>query len=128
MRSELMGREVGSRLNFLQAQASRLEVEGSLSHMRGNQVDLTHRVEKTAAERQAFIEDFRRTALQELVDTRAKRNAAAEELKKAELRQHMVILTTPVDAVVLEIAHRSVGSVVREAETLFSLVPRDAPL
>ena len=62
------------------------------------------------------------------MDTRAKRNAAAEELKKAELRQHMVILTTPVDAVVLEIAHRSVGSVVREAETLFSLVPRDAPL
>ena len=40
----------------------------------------------------------------------------------------MVVLTTPVDAVVLEISHRSIGSVVREAETLFSLVPRNAPL
>jgi hemolysin D len=128
MRSELMDRETGSRLNFLLSRASRLEVEDSLSHMRGDQVDLTHKLGKTRAERQVFIEDFRRTALQDLVDTLAKRNAAAEDLKKAELRQQLVVLTTPVDAVVLEIAHRSIGSVVREAETLFSLVPRDAPL
>jgi HlyD family secretion protein len=128
MRSEAMDKAVGSRLNFLEAQAARLEVEDNLSHMRGNEVDLSHRLEKTADERQVFIEDFRRTALQDLVDTLAKRNAAAEDLKKAELRQHMVVLTTPVDAVVLEIARRSIGSVVREAETLFSLVPRDAPL
>jgi HlyD family secretion protein len=128
MRSELMRAETGSRLNFLLAQAARLEVEDNLSHMRGDQVDLTHKLEKTRAERQVFIEDFRRTALQDLVDTLAKRNAAAEDLKKAELRQHLVVLATPVDAVVLEIAHRSIGSVVREAETLFSLVPSDAAL
>lgn len=128
MRSELMRDETGSRLNFLLSQASRLEVEDSLSHMRGDQVDLTHKLEKTRAERQVFVEDFRRAALQDLVDNLAKRNAAVEDLKKAELRQHMVVLTTPVDAVVLEIAHRSIGSVVREAETLFSLVPRDAQL
>jgi hemolysin D len=128
MRSELMRDETGSRLNFLQAQAARLEVEDSLSHMRGDQVDLTHKLEKIRAERQVFIEDFRRTALQDLVETLAKRNAAAEDLKKAKLRNHMVVLTAPVDAIVLEIAHRSIGSVVREAETLFSLVPRDALL
>jgi hemolysin D len=128
MRSELMDRATGSRLNFLLSRASRLEVEDSVSHMRGDQIDLTHKLEKTRAERQVFIEDFRRNALQELVETLAKRNAAAEDLKKAELRQHMIVLTAPVDAVVLEIAHRSIGSVVREAETLFVLVPRDAPL
>jgi hemolysin D len=128
MRSELMQAETGSRLNLLLSRASRLEVEDSLSHMRGDQVDLTHKLERTRAERQVFIGDFRRASLQDLVDTLAKRNAAAEDLKKAELRRHMVVLTTPVDAIVLEIAHRSIGSVVREAETLFSLVPRDAPL
>jgi hemolysin D len=128
MRSELMRDETGSRLNFLLSQGARLEVEDSLSHMRGDAVDLTHKIEKTRAERQVFIQDFRRNALQDLVDTLAKRSAATEELKKAELRQHMIVLTTPVDAVVLEIAHRSIGSVVREAETLFSLVPREASL
>jgi len=38
-----------------------------------------------------------------------------------------VVLKTPVDAVVLEIAPRSVGSVIREAETLFTLVPVNVP-
>lgn len=128
MRSELLHDETGSRLNFLLAQGARLEVEDSLSHMRGDQVDLTHKLEKTRAERQVFIEDFRRKELEDLVDALAKRSAATEELKKAQLRQHMVVLTTPVDAVVLEIAHRSIGSVVREAETLFTLVPREASL
>jgi len=128
MRTELWRTESGSKLNLLLTQASRLEVEANLSHMRGDHVDLTHKLEKARAERQVFTEDFRRTALQELADALAKRNSAAEDLKKAELRQHMVVLTTPVDAVVLDIAHRSIGSVLREAETLFSLVPRDAPL
>jgi hemolysin D len=128
MRSELVQVETGSKLNLLLSQASRLEVEDNLSHIRGDQVDLSPKLEKTRAERQVFIEDFGRTALQDLVDTLAKRNAAAEDLKKAELRQQMVVLMTPVDATVLEIAHRSIGSVVCEAETLFSLVPQDAPL
>jgi len=128
MRSELMDRETGSRLNFLLSRAARLEVEDGLSHLQGDHVDLIHKLEKTRAERQVFVADFRRTALQDLVDNLAKRDTAAEDLKKAELRQHMVVLISPVDAVVLEIAHRSIGSVVREAETLFSLVPLDTPL
>jgi HlyD family secretion protein len=37
-------------------------------------------------------------------------------------------MKAPVDAVVLEIADRSVGSVLREAETLVTLVPDDADL
>jgi HlyD family secretion protein len=50
------------------------------------------------------------------------------ELRKAELRRSMVVLRAPADAVVLEIAPRSVGSVVREAEPLITLVPLNVPL
>jgi hemolysin D len=128
MRRTLMDKALGSRLTFLQSRDARLEVENNLSRVRGSQVDLVHRVEKVQSERQVFIEDFRRTAYQELVDTLAKRNAAAEDLKKAELRRRLIILAAPVDSVVLEIANRSVGSVVREADTVFVLVPRDVPL
>jgi HlyD family secretion protein len=126
MREGLMEKQSGSRLNFLLSHDARLEVENNLSRARGNQVYLIHRLEKVRAEQQVFIEDFGRTAYQELVDTLAKRNAAAEDLKKAELRRQLIVLTAPVDSVVLEIANRSVGSVVREAETLFVLVPRAA--
>ncbi len=128
MRSTLMDQKVGSRLNFLLSRDARLDVESNLSRTRGSQVDYAHRVEKVSADRQVFIEDFRKQASQDLVETVAKRNSAAEDLKKAELRRKLIVLTAPADAIVLEIANRTVGSVTREAETLFVLVPRDVPL
>jgi HlyD family secretion protein len=128
MRATLMDREIGSKLNFLLSRDARLEVDNNLARVRGNQADYAHRVEKARADQQLFIEEFRRTGYQELVDTLAKRNSAAEDLKKAELRRELIILSAPADAVVLEIANRTVGSVVREAETLFLLVPRDVHL
>jgi hemolysin D len=128
MRATLSERALDSRLNFLLSKDARLEVEDNLSRIRGSQVDLVDKVEKVEADRKVFIEDFRRNAYQELVDTLAKRNDAAEGLKKAMLRRQLIVLTAPVDSIVLEVGSRSVGSVIREAETLFVLVPQDAPL
>jgi hemolysin D len=128
MRGTLMAKEVGSKLNLLLSRDARLEVESNLSRVRGNLVDYEHKVEKARADQQVFAEDFRKTAYQDLVETLAKRNSAAEDLKKVELRRQLVMLKAPADAIVLEIASRTVGSVVREAETLFVLVPRDVPL
>ena len=45
-----------------------------------------------------------------------------------ELRRNMVALTAPADAVVLDLAQRSIGSVVREAEPIVTLVPLNVPL
>ena len=128
MRDTLAIRQEGSRLNLLLSRDARLEVEAAVQHMRGTAAELGHEQQKLLAERQAFIEDFRRTTAEQLAEARAKRDAADAELKKAELRQRMIVLTAPVDATVLEVAQRTVGSVVRESETLVSLVPRDAPL
>jgi HlyD family secretion protein len=128
MRNTLMAKEVGSRLNFLLSRDARLEVESNLARVRGSIVDNMHRLDKARADQKVFAAEFRRAAYQELVETLAKRNSAAEELKKAELRRHLIVLNAPADAVVLEIANRTVGSVVREAETLFVLVPRDEAL
>jgi HlyD family secretion protein len=128
MRATLAKRELGSQLNLLLSKDARLEVEDNLSRVRGSQVDLVNKVEKVEADRKVFIEDFRRIAYQELVDTLAKRNDAAEDLKKASLRQQLIVMRAPVDSIVLEIGSRSVGSVIRQAETLFVLVPQDDPL
>ena len=49
-------------------------------------------------------------------------------MKKMELRRNMVALTAPADAVVLDLAQRSIGSVVREAEPIVTLVPINVPL
>ncbi|WP_122402110.1 HlyD family type I secretion periplasmic adaptor subunit [Bradyrhizobium vignae] len=128
MRSALMAKEVGSKLNFLLSRDARLEVESNLARVRGSIVDNTHRLDKARADQQVFAAEFRRAAYQELVEALPKRNSAAEELKKAELRRKLIVLHAPADAVVLEVANRTVGSVLREAETLFVLVPRDETL
>ena len=128
MRGTLMAKEVGSRLNLLLSRDARLEVDSNLSRVRGSLVDYAHKVEKARADQQVFVEEFRKTDYQDLVETIGKRNSAAEDLKKVELRRQLIMLKAPADAIVLEVASRTVGSVVREAETLFVLVPRDVPL
>ena len=128
MRSSLMDKQVGSRLNYLLSRDARLEIENTIARIRGSQADYEQRVEKAKADQQVFTDDFRRTAYQDLVDTLAKRNGIAEDLKKAQFRRQLIVLKAPVDSIVLEIASRTVGSVVREAETFFVLVPQDVPL
>jgi HlyD family secretion protein len=128
MRGTLAEKEVGSRLNLLLSRDARLEVESSLAHVRGNIADNAHRVDKSRADQKVFAEDFRKTAYQDLVETLAKRDSAAEDLKKVELRREMIVLRAPADAIVLDMASRTIGSVVKEAETLFALVPSDVPL
>jgi HlyD family secretion protein len=125
MRSTLAEKEVGSKLNLLLSRDARLEVESNIARVRGNMADYEHRVDKSQADQKVYAEDFRKTAYQDLVETLAKRDSAAEDFKKAELRRQLIVLRAPADAIVLEIANRTIGSVVREAETLFVLVPRD---
>lgn len=128
MRSTLLANKTGSKLSFLQSKDARIEVETALQRLDGKQLELKHAIDKGRAERQTVIEDFRRTSIEQLVETKGKRSAAAEELKKAELRRQLVVLRAPADGVVLDIARRSIGSVVREAETLFAIVPLNSPL
>ncbi len=128
MRATLLGQQIGSRLNLLEAQEARIASEAALIQLRGQQVQLGHALAQARADRQTFVEEFRRTALEHLVEARGKRDAAAEEAHKAELKRGMVTLTAPSPGVVLTLAQRSVGSVVREAEPLVVLVPLDAKL
>ena len=128
MRSELMRREVGSRLNLLEARNARLDLEGQVEHLQQSHAERQHELARARAERDKYVEAFRQGALEELVRLRPEYRAAMEELGKATLRRQLVALTAPVDAVVLEVGQESVGSVVREAEALFTLVPLDVPL
>lgn len=127
-RESLWRKESGSLINFLGARDARLDVDSSLSELQGRAAEAVHSLAKLRADRQAFIEDFRRTTMEQLVELRNQRDTAGEELKKMELRRNMVVMAAPADAVVLDLAQRSVGSVVREAEPVVTLVPLDVPL
>ncbi|WP_454857106.1 HlyD family type I secretion periplasmic adaptor subunit [Rhizobium binxianense] len=127
-RQRLYNNESGSLIMLLSSRDARLDVEADLTAVRGRANEAEHAFAKLRADRQAFIEDFRRMAMEQLVELRGQRDTADEELKKMELRRNMVALTAPADAVVLDLAQRSVGSVVREAEPIVTLVPLNVPL
>lgn len=118
----------GSRLAFLQARDLSLDTETTLSRVLGDLSQSQQTVEQTRAARETFVADYRRTSMESLVDLKDKRTSAAEELKKAELRKAMAVLVAPADAAVLDVAQRSIGSVVQAAEPLFTLVPLNVPL
>jgi hemolysin D len=127
-RETLYRNDTGSLVAFLGSRDARLDVDADITALHGKAAEAGHSLAKLTADRQAFIEDFRRASMEQLVELRNQRDMAGEELKKMELRRNMVTLTAPEDAVVLDLAQRSVGSVVREAEPIVTLVPLDVPL
>jgi HlyD family secretion protein len=105
-----------------------MDIEGRAAQLQLSLVELRHELDAIRAERQSYVEEQRRTAFEEMMRLRDERDALAEELGKAARRRELVTLTAPVDAVVLQVAERSIGSVLREAEPLMTLVPLNAPL
>jgi hemolysin D len=127
-RETLYKNDTGSLVAFLGSRDARLDVDTDISALQGKAAEAGHSLAKLTADRQAFIEDFRRASMEQLVELRNQRDTVGEELKKMNLRRNMVTLTAPADAVVLDLAQRSVGSVVREAEPIVTLVPLNVPL
>lgn len=128
MRRRLMAQETGSRLNYLISQNDRIEIERNLELARNGVIEDRHQLESVAAERESFIRGWESELLKELATVRSDRDALLEQLSKLQKRSELVVLETPVDAIVLDIAPLSAGSVVREAEAMFRLVPHNAAL
>lgn len=129
MRSSLMATQVGSKLNLLQATSDRIDIERNLvlnqNELQGNRHDL----QALLAERDVFIQQWNGKIIEELTTQRNEREALREQLTKARKRQALVQLDAPVDAIVLEVSPMATpGSIAKEAEPLFTLVPVGAPL
>jgi membrane fusion protein, hemolysin D len=128
MRAYLMKSEVGSRISYLDAEAQRMQVERDMKLAQNGELELQQNFKRVIADKAAYLAQFREKAAEELVTARRDRDAAARQLEKAARRNAVTILTAPADAIVLEVAQRSVGSVMKEAEPLYTLVPLDSPL
>jgi len=128
MRQTLVAREVGSRLQLLDARAQRLNMRDQLNRIADERRETDAKIAQNEAERSAFVSSWQRELSENLVDTRRDLATVTEQLRKAERRSSLVTLIAPADAVVLEVAQRSVGSVARDTEPLVTLVPTTAPL
>ncbi len=126
IRKRLFEKEIGSRINVLDAQAGRLRLLEDLEAIEEQQVEIDNRLKSNDAERELYVRTARHETLEELVEARKQLDRLDESLTKTARRQSAARLTAPHDAVVFEIAERSVGSILREAEPLMTLVPADS--
>ena len=123
MNEQLTQQQFQSNMKLLESRERRQEVERELINARNRSVELRRQLAEAEAEKASFSRDWRQKTTEELVAARRERDSLAEQVKKAEKRSRLIELAAPSDAVVLEVAARSAGSVIREAEPLVTLVP-----
>jgi HlyD family secretion protein len=128
MREVLMQSQNGSRLTLLEARAARMRAERDQQEVDNRLRELQHGEQSREAERQAFVQSWQRDLTETLVATRTDMAQVAASLAKASRLHDLVVVTAPVDGVVLDVAPRTAGSVLREAEPLLTIVPKDSPL
>ncbi len=128
MRSSMLEKQVGSRLNYLDAQSSRMRIEQNLQSAANRLSEQRHDLSSKEAERQAFIDQWRHQVLDSLVSARNEAAKLGEGISKASLVNDLVVVTAPEDGIVLNVAKRSVGSIMNQAEPLITIIRNDAPL
>jgi hemolysin D len=128
MRKQLEQMQIGSKLNTLDAGAQRAEINRALQGAIAGNAAAKSDLDGLIAEREAYAQQVMGETAQQLTAQGRKLADALEQQNKARLRRNLVDLRADRDAVVLDVAKVSVGSVVQSGDALITLVPADAPL
>ena len=128
MRQTLYDKGAGSKVMLLDAQGARLKTERDLQAAQNHLDETKHSLQTAQSDKQSFMDGWRHDLLEQMVKLRSDTAVTSENLTKAARLNDLVALRAPEDCIVLEIAKRSVGSVLQGAEPFATLVPVNAPL
>lgn len=128
MQEKLVAQQYGARMKLLEARDRRLEVERDQLMAKNREQEIRSELAGLESELSAFSKGWRQKTLEDLLAVTRERDSLNEQLSKADRRRQMVSMVAPADAVVLEVAKLSPGSIAREAEPFFTLVPLAAEL
>ena len=128
MYTELQKNDAASAKEVLEVVMQRLEGEAEVSNLKKQLVDYQQQLLATHAEKAAFMEEWRNTVSEKLVETGRELDSNRKQLIKAQSLVSYVKLCAPCKAVVHDIASFPIGSAVGEAEAIITLVPLDGRL
>ena len=123
---ELRKNNAASLKDTLQIQIQTMELEASIDKVRDSLVEQEHQEQTAVASKNSYIEEWRNTISTELVKIQREYISTQRQYDKIEAQLSFDSLRAPCNAMVHEIANFSVGSAVREAEALITLVPLDS--
>jgi hemolysin D len=123
LQEQLVAQQYAPRSRLLDAQDRLLEAERSAEMSASRSIEIKKELAALEAERQSFKSGWQQKISEEMLALVRERDSVVEQLQKADKRSRLVTLTAPADAIVLEIAKLSVGSIARATEAFITLVP-----
>ena len=117
-----------SKHGYLEKEQIRIEQEADLQTQRSRLKELAAAIDEAKGQRNSAVAETRRLALDTLNEAEQKATGFGQELVKADTRGKLMTLTAPVDGTVQQLAVRTVGGVVTEAQVLMVIVPQDDAL
>ena len=126
MHNTLVAQHAGSLLNALTSEDQRLEVLRTLEFDHNSLIESQHTLASVTADRDAFVQQWSSQLSQDLATAQGSLDTAQASLEKATRHHDLVRLTAMERSVVLTVATLSVGSVLKEGDTLLTLMPDDA--
>ncbi|WP_122049112.1 HlyD family type I secretion periplasmic adaptor subunit [Asaia bogorensis] len=128
MRRRLQADQVGSKLSTLAAQSELMEAERAQIEAQQTAAATKSKLAATEAERDAYIQNWKAQVYTQIAEVQHRLDEAVGDYEKAALRNKLVLLKSPDEGVVLNIAKLSVGSIISPAQVLMSIVPTGAAL
>ncbi len=125
MYTNLHKKQVISYKETLEVTMSRMQNEVEVARLRNQLVEIEHQLLSLVAEKNAFIEEWRDSISERMVELKRELESNRQQLAKAEQLVSYVQLCAPCRALVLDMASFPVGSAVGEAEAVITLVPLD---
>jgi len=123
MYKKLHDSRAGSLKELLSVNISRMEMEAGIDEQQNRLLELQHQRESTISSKQTFVQEWKNNISEELVKVERELTSTQKSFDKIKQLIEYVELRAPCESVVHEIAAFSVGSAVREAEALITLVP-----
>lgn len=128
MINEVVKMNAESKMRLLEQQRQRFEISATVVELQNQTSELELEIKSMDAQRESYIKKWHADTAQEYVHVKRDLGDVEEELQKAKKKQELVELKAPEDAIVLDVAELSVGSVATEGRELVTLIPRHAVL
>ncbi len=121
-------KNVTSKKEFLEIQMSKMQLEADIAKLENAVREANHEKQSTAASKETFIMEWKKDISEQLVGAEQSKTTIRKSLEKVLRLNEYIELRAPCEAIVHEIASFPVGSAVREAEALITLVPIDCDI
>ena len=118
----------GSQLNRLESSDARIDTARNMEFDQNSVTENEHALASLQADREAAVQLFLTTASQDLATAQTNLGQAQAQLDGATRHKDLVRITADQDSYVLSVAKLSVGSVLKEGDTLMTLTPVSVPI